>query len=378
MAESRDIFIVCNNHEELGGLQRWVHHAARLFTERGHRVHVVGITHAAQPHDYGSDLPYRLSVLHDTPVPPRRGERLRELRRLAVQRRGAAKLTELLRTARPGGVVIAAQVWAMEWVALADTNGLPVIGMSHESFEATKGSSRFARVQRYFADADRLLVLTTEDADAWARAGMSNVDVIPNPLHVTPSGFPDLTRPVVVALGRLSFEKGQDMLLEAWARITERAGAASSPNRPPAWRLRLYGSGPDEEALRRQAAELGVDVEMPGTTSDIEGALTEASIYALPSRSEGFPMGVLEAMAYGLPVVAFNSAPGIRELITHEVDGLLVTPGNVPEFAAALERLMDDPGLRTKLGTAGRASVQRFSADAVMDRWERVFALLYR
>lgn len=377
MAEPRDIFIVCNNHEELGGLQRWAHHVARLFSERGHRVHVVGVTHAAERHDYGRDLPYRLSVLHDTPPPPRRGGRLHELRRRAVQRRGAAKLTELLRTARPGGVVIAAQVWAMEWVALADTNGMPVIGMSHESFEATRGSSRFARVQRYFADADRLLLLTTEDADAWARAGLTNVDVMPNPLHVTPTRFPDLTEPVVVALGRLSFEKGQDMLLEAWARIAERAGAAS-PNRPPAWRLRLYGSGPDEEALRRQAAELGVDAEMPGTTSDIEGALTGASIYALPSRSEGFPMGVLEAMAYGLPVVAFDSAPGIRELITHDVDGLLVTPGNVPEFAAALERLMDDPGLRAKLGEAGRASVRRFAADVVVDRWERVFALVYR
>src|SRR5262249_17488843 len=126
-------------------------------------------------------------------------------------------LTELFRAARPGGVVIAAQVWAMEWVALADTAGMPVIGMSHESYLATKTSSRYARVKRYFADVDRFLVLSAEDADEWAVDGMSNADSMPNPLHVTPGAFPDLTRPVVVRLGRLSFEKGQDMLLEAWA-----------------------------------------------------------------------------------------------------------------------------------------------------------------
>lgn len=377
---SRDVFIVCNNFEELGGLQKWAHHVGRLFTERGHRVHMIGVTHAQDRHDYGRDLPYDLTVLHETPPPARRKGRLRESRRRFVQRRGAAKLSELFRAARPGGVIIAAQVWAMEWVALANTAGMPVIGMSHESYEATKGSSRYSRVKRYFADVDRLLVLTTEDADAWARDGLSNADVMPNPLHVTPTAFPDLTEPIVVGLGRLSFEKGQDMLLEAWAKIAERAGSApaASPDRPPAWRLRLYGSGPDEEMLRRQADELGVAVELPGPTSDIEGALTHASIYALPSRSEGFPMGILEAMAYGLPIVAFDSAPGVRELITDEVDGLLATPGNIAEFAAALERLMDDPGLRAKLGEAARSSVQRFSADKVVDRWERMFTLVHR
>jgi glycosyltransferase involved in cell wall biosynthesis len=365
----RDLFIVCNNFEELGGLQRWVHHAARLFTERGHRVHVIGVTHAEEAHDHGRDVPYGLTVLHETP-PPRRGGRLREVHRRSVQRRGAATLSRLFRAARPGGVVIAAQVWAAEWVALADTAGLPVIGMSHESYQATRSSSRYERVKRYFAGVDRFLVLSTEDADSWARDGMSNADVMPNPLHVTPSARPDLTERVVVLLGRLSFEKGQDMMLEAWAEVTPRF---------PDWRLRLYGSGPDEEPLRRQARELGLSgtVEFRGPTADVEGALTGASIHALPSRVEGFPMSVMEAMAYGLPTVAFDCAPGVRELITHESDGLIVRPGNTAEFAEALRRLMDDPGLRAKLGREASTSVRRFSPEMVIDRWERMFDLVW-
>ncbi|MFB9838564.1 glycosyltransferase [Actinoallomurus acaciae] len=368
MPEPRDIFIVCDNVEELGGLQRWAHHIARLFAGRGHRVHLVGVTHADRPHDHGQDPPYAVTVLHERRPRPRRGPVSRLAHRATV-RRGAARLSALLRTARPGGVVIAAQVWAMEWVARADTRGMPVIGMSHESYAATRGSSRYRRVRRHFAGADLLLALTQADADAWAFDDISNAAAMPNPLHVEAASPSPRTEPVVVRLGRLSFEKGQDMLLEAWAE--------ASP-RHPSWRLRLYGTGPEEDALRRRAAELGLDasVEFPGATSDLEGALTGASIFALSSREEGFPMSIIEAMAYGLPTVAFDCAPGVRELLTDGRDGLVVTPGNVPEFAAALERLMGDRRLREALGDAARASVRRYAPDAILDRWERTFTLV--
>ncbi|GAA4629682.1 hypothetical protein GCM10023196_052010 [Actinoallomurus vinaceus] len=372
MAEARDVFIVCNNVEELGGLQRWAHDIGRMFADRGHRVHLVGITHADRSHDYGHDLPYTVTVLHDRDLPQARGPigtRLRELRHRLTVWRGAARLSALFRTARPGGVVIAAQVWAMEWVAQADTAGMPVIGMSHESYEATRRSSRYERVKRHFADADLLLALTDADADAWAFDDMSNAGAMPNPLHVTPHSVSPRTEPVVVRHGRLAFEKGQDMLLESWAEIA---------SHHPSWRLRLYGSGPDEDALRRQAAELGVSdsVEFAGPTSDIEKALTGASIFALSSREEGFPMSIIEAMAYGLPTVAFDCAPGVRELLTDGRDGLIVAPGNTTEFAAALDRLIRDAGLRDSLAEAARESVRRYEPDAVLDRWERQFALV--
>jgi glycosyltransferase involved in cell wall biosynthesis len=370
VAESRDIFIVCNNVEELGGLQRWAHHIALLFTREGHRVHLVGVTHADRPHDYGQNPPYVVTVLHEKPPPPRRGG-LSRLRHRAAVRQGARRLGALFRTARPGGVVIAAQVWAMEWVARADTAGMPVIGMSHESYEATRQSSRYERVKRHFAGADLMLALTGADADAWAFDDMSNAGAMPNPVHVTPASFSPRTEPVVVRLGRLSFEKGQDMLLEAWADVAPRY---------PDWRLRLYGTGPDEESLRRRATELGLDasVEFPGATTDLEGALTGASVFALSSREEGFPMSIIEAMVYGLPTVAFDCAPGVRELLTDGTDGLVVTPGNTVEFAAALDRLMGDARLRDSLGEAARTSVRRYAPDVVIGRWEREFARLDR
>ncbi len=363
-------------------MQKWAHDMSRLLSIRGHNVHLVGVTHAPEGRQDLADLPYRTTVLHETqPAGAWRPEgltgrlnvagRVREARRQKSLAEASTRLSALFRAARPGGVVIVAQIWAMEWVARADTAGLRVIGMSHESYEASRASSRYRRVQRYYPAVDRMLTLTDEDADAWAADGLSNADAMPNPLMITPTRLPSLAEQTVVTLGRLSHEKGMDMLVEAWALVAPSA---------PGWRLKIYGSGPEEAALRAQAETLGVTgtLEFAGRTADVEGALTAASVYVLPSRNEGFPISVMEAMAYGLPTVAFDCAPGVRQLLDDEETGLVVPAGNVPALAAALERTIKDAGLRQRLGVQARESVQRYTPEAIVTRWEDLFALLYR
>ncbi|MFE3204120.1 glycosyltransferase [Embleya sp. NPDC055664] len=379
---SRDVFIVCNNIEELGGLQRWAHHTAAMLTEAGHTVTLIGVVHPEQIHDYGRDLPYRTMYLHEEHPPsawsPRTvrdrlnvGAQRREALRKASVQQAADRLTGLFRRARPGGIVIVPQVWAMEWVGLSDTAGLRVIGMSHESFEASAASSRHRRVKKYFAGVDRLLLLTAEDADAWSRDGLNNTDFMPNPLPIEPREFTPRSSRVVVSLGRFSFEKGYDLLLEAWALVAPRH---------PDWTLRLYGAGPEDARLRAQTWTLGVhdSVEFPGRTSDIEGALADTSVFALSSRAEGFPISLLEAMAMGVPSVGFDCAPGVREIITDDGNGLLIPRGNTEEFARGLDRLMSDQSLRDRLGKQGLADVLRFSPEAILERWEQLFVYVYR
>ncbi|WP_406283997.1 glycosyltransferase family 4 protein [Embleya sp. NBC_00896] len=378
----RDIFIVCNNIEELGGLQRWAHHTAAILAGHGHNVNLVGIMPPAEPHAFEPDSSYRTTVLYETPPPnawsPKRlrdhgnvPARVRELRRRDGARRMADRLTAMFRTARPGAVVIVPQVWAMEWVALADTSGLRVIGMSHESFDASKMSSRRARVKRYFSDVDRLLLLTREDAEAWARDGMNNTGELPNPLPIEPTTSSDRSHKVVVSLGRFSPEKGYDLLLEAWAEIV--------PEHPD-WTLRLYGGGAEDEALRAQALHLGItgNVEFPGPTADVEGALRDGAIFALSSRAEGFPMSLLEAMSMGLPCVAFDCAPGVREIIADGSNGMLIARGNTESFAAALRTVMTDAGLRDRLGEQALKDVQRYTPASILQRWEDLFEFVYR
>jgi glycosyltransferase involved in cell wall biosynthesis len=283
----------------------------------------------------------------------------------------AGRLSAMFRAARPGAVVIVTQVWAMEWVAHADTPGHTVIGMSHESFEYSRQSSRFQRVLKYFADVDRLLLLTQEDADLWAGQGLNNVGFMPNPLPMMPGTASPRSEKVVACMGRLSHQKGLDMLLDAWAEAAPQA---------PGWRLRLHGAGELEHSLKRQCTELGLDgtVEWAGQTDDVLGALHAASVFVQSSRGEGFPLALLEAMACGLPCAAFDCAPGVREIVHHGDDGLLARPGNTPELARHLVRLMSDDVLRDAMGDRARLNVQRFAPEAIALRWEDLFAFLHR
>ncbi|OKI02645.1 glycosyl transferase [Streptomyces sp. CB02923] len=379
---ARDVFFVSNSVNELGGITSWSHQMARLFAARGHRVHLVGITPppAGRARPLEAGLEYATTTLYDEHPPQVRPVRtlkdranVAEHRRRAARRAGmhaqAAKLSALFAAARPGGVVIVTQVWAMEWVALAETAGLTVIGMSHESFETCRKSSRFARVKRFYREVDRMLVLTREDADAWIGQRLDNVGFMPNPLPFAPGIPSPRDEKAVVSIGRLHEEKGVDLLLEAWAQLA---------GRHPEWSLRIYGAGEEETALKKQSAQLGIadSVQWMGRTTDVPGALRQASVFVLSSRGEGFPLAPMEAMATAVPCVAFDVAPGVREIIRHGHDGLLAPPGNTSELARHLETLITDPGLRNRMGDQARTNIQRYAAGTIVERWENLFTFL--
>jgi glycosyltransferase involved in cell wall biosynthesis len=379
-AEPRDVFLVANNIDELGGVQRVTHNLATMLHERGHRVTVIGIQHAAAVHDYGP-RPYRTMVLNETPEPPapkatgltsRLDPRVRSARREHARAHAdaVARLSEVFATVDEG-IVVVMQIWSMGWVADADTSHLHVVGMSHESFDATLGSTRWERVNLYYRDVDLMLLLTGRDATAFELEGFNNVGVMHNSLSFYPHEASDLTAPVVVAAGRYAPEKGYDRLIDAFARV--------APDHPE-WVLKIFGHGPLQKQLEAQVETLGLTgrVLLPGLAEDIETELRAASVFALSSIHEGLPVALAEAMACGLPSVAFDCAPGVREIVTDGVDGIVVPPRNVPALADGLARLMGDPDLRRRFGAAARENVRKFAPDAVITQWEDVFALVER
>lgn len=395
----RDVVIVANNIDEAGGAQRWARSMGEILAARGHRVHLVGVAGVAKPHDYaaehGGKLPYQTTVLHPRTLhavaAPSLAKRLRHpavtVRRARwnrLQHQGAAALGRILAPLDPrNAVVVCVQVFAMEWIALADTRGIPVIGMSHESYAASMSSSRGRRVRKLYRDLPRFVALTERDAVDWTISGkLNNVTSLPNPLPLPATGGADPEAHTCVALGRLSQEKGYDLLLDAWARaLAARPGSD--------WRLRLYGDGPDRAALEAQAVRLGIaeSVVFEGATGKVREALVGGSLFLSASRAEGFPMTLLEALACGLPCVAFDCAPGVREILrgdepssdgTTTVNGVLVTPGNTDAFGDQLGRLMDDPDLRRQMAVAAPGSVARYAPEVIGERWERLFDLVHR
>lgn len=382
MSRSRDVFIVSNSTDELGGVTGWMHRTAQLFQEQGHRVHTIGI-HAAELRMALPGQPgYPVTPLYPshppTPWAPR-GVRDRfriparrnEAARAAAKRRAVGQLSEIFRAARPGGVVIVSQVWAMEWVGEADTGGLRVIGMSHESYDYSRASHRYRWIKNLYSGLDHWLVLTEEDADIWAGDGMNNVGFMPNALAALPEVPSPRRVKAVASIGRLTDQKGIDMLLDTWSLV--------APQRRD-WRLDVYGAGEDEAGLRAQCESLDLDgsVAWRGRTDDVPGALASSSVFVQSSRGEGFPLALLEAMASGVPCAAFDCAPGVREIVRDGEDGLLAPAGDIGELADRLLRLTGNPRMRDAMGDRARANVQRFSEAEIMRRWEELFAFLER
>ena len=398
-AVSRDIVIVCNNIDEAGGAQRWARSMGDLLSAEGHRVLLIGVAGAANPHDYAAEHdgppPYKTALLHDGPVHPvprpsadarlrHPTATLRHSRWRHLQEQGAARLSGLLTPLDAGNaVIICVQVFAMEWIAQADTRGIPVIGMSHESYAASTASSRGGRVKKLYANLPRFVALTEQDARDWTtKGGMNNAAAVPNPLPIPATGGADPESHVCVGLGRLSQEKGFDLLLEAWSYVV-RARPGTD------WRLKIYGDGPDRAALETQATDLGIteSVSFEGATNQVPEALRGGSILVSASRAEGFPMTLLEALACGLPCVAFDCAPGVREILRGDQageqsetteNGALVSLGNTEAFAHQLGKLIDDAALRTTLAKAAPDSVARYAPDVIAERWERLFTLVHR
>lgn len=167
----------------------------------------------------------------------------------------------------------------------------------------------------------------------------------------------------VAAVGRLDAVKGYDVLLRAVARVD---GA----------RLTIFGEGAERGALQALAGTLGIGdrVAMPGWDEDVRARLADFDVLALPSRSEGFPLVVPEAMLAGLPVVA-TPVGGVEEAVRDGETGLLVPVGDAVALAAALSRLAADPPLRAALGAAGRQGARaRFTAA----RMAAAYAALWR
>ncbi|HEX8103028.1 MAG TPA: glycosyltransferase family 4 protein [Solirubrobacteraceae bacterium] len=278
------------------------------------------------------------------------------LRRLRAMRSG------VLMGTRPAFNLIAAELAGPGVVTLAQ---------EHMNYAAHRPRLR-KEIRRVYPRLDALQVLTEEDQHDYAamlgEAGArTRVVRIPNALPELPGERSQLDRPIVMAAGRFTHQKGFDLLIEAWAHVVRERRD---------WQLRIYGSGKRYRTLRRVTLEheLYNDVFIMGRTQHLGEELAKASIFALSSRWEGFGMVLIEAMSKGVPVVSFDCPRGPSEIVEHGVNGLLVPPEDVEGMARALLELMADEDRRRAMGEAAIQSVHRFEMAAVGARWSAVLA----
>lgn len=274
-----------------------------------------------------------------------------------------AEAEGVLVTTRPGLNLMSA------WFA---PSRLVRVAQDHMNLGTYKPGLR-AAILRAYPRLDAVTVLTEADLAAYrdALGGAVRLERIPNgiPPRAAP---PDAGRGrTVIAAGRLTPQKGFDLLIEAFHRVHERH---------PDWELAVFGEGRLRGQLTEQIKTLGLGghVHLRGVTRQLDRELARASVFALSSRFEGLPMVLLEAMDSALPVVAFDCPTGPAEVVEDGVNGLLLPPEDTAALAGALCRLIEDEGLRVSMGQAARKTGARYAMPAVAQSWERLFTDLAR
>lgn len=215
---------------------------------------------------------------------------------------------------------------------------------------------------------DKVVVLSKKDLKSW-RKFLNNVTYIYNPITINPKPVLDYGAKRAVAVGRVEWQKGFDLLVKAWAKIHDNY---------PDWELDIYGGGAknDIDGLQRQidASNLHGVVNIKGRTDDISKAYSEHSIMILSSRYEGFGLVLVEASACGLPLVSFDCEQGPSEIIDEGKNGYLVSPvGNIEGLADAICKLIQDGNLRKSMGAKGKQMSEQFSLDKVYKEWLYLF-----
>lgn len=211
---------------------------------------------------------------------------------------------------------------------------------------------------------DRFVVLTEYDRQAWQE--IPRVDVIANPLPFYPDIINTVRRKRIISVGRYFDEKGYDMLLKVWAIVEKECDD---------WELDIYGDG-NKLYYEKIASTLALDRQrcrLNDSISDVQREYLDSSLFVCTSRFEGFGMGIIEAMACGLPVVAFDCLWGPRSIITDGEDGLLVENGNIEKMAGTLLSLVNHPERISEMGMNARKNVQRFNIDTIAKKWKRLF-----
>ncbi len=180
----------------------------------------------------------------------------------------------------------------------------------------------------------------------------------------------DIRRPgrkVFLTCGRFNKLKGFSRLIDMFAGLSKRL---------PHWDLVIVGDGEDRELLKLQVAQAKLQdrVFFPGWASDMESVFSSADLFVFPSVSEGFALVLAEAMACGLPCLAYDCKVGPSEIIRNGVDGVLIPVADEEAFSSAMLRLAEDTAERRRLASACRQTLVRFSEDTIQPLWEKVLS----
>ncbi len=359
----RLIYIV-NRIDGPGGLERVLSIKASMLADQfGYDIHVVTLNQKNQDlfYDFSSKLTY-----HNINA---KGNPIRHIYQYA------SGLRNVVKKINPDVIAVCDDGLKGFFVPLIIGKPCPMIYERHVSKNAEIGKENPSFTSRVLTKVkyglmnfggrfyDRFVVLTNGNLNEWS---FKNLMVIPNPLSFYPDEQSTLQNKKVLAVGKQSFQKGYDRLLDSWKLVVDKH---------PDWVLDIYGTISKKERLDEQANTLGIseNVNFYAPVKNIADKYKEASVYVMSSRYEGFGMVLTEAMAYGVPCVSFDCPYGPSDIISDQNNGVLVENNDIIGLANGINFLIGNNDSRTAMGKNARKDVQRYLPEKITAEWNDLF-----
>ncbi len=215
--------------------------------------------------------------------------------------------------------------------------------------------------------ADACIVLGKRDLESYMNNyKCKNVQYIYNPIALNRDLKADTKKKRIIAVGRLSYQKGFDLLIDAWNLLEPKYSD---------WKVDIFGEGDLKDLLQDKIEKYRLkNITLRGYAEDIEKEYVNSSIFVLPSRYEGFVLVLMEAQAKGLPCVSFDCWEGPAEIIDDGVNGYLVECENSQKLAEKIEILMKDENLRIQFAQKAQKDLGRFDTELIIDKWDEMLS----
>ena len=345
-----------------GGAERMISELANAFAERGHDVAVLTLSESGSDHYRLSESVERiaLNAIWDSRTP---------WQSLVGNWRRSQMIRHAVQKYIPDVVVSFIDQNNVRVLAALPGSGVPVIVSERTDPRRHIVGRIWNVVRRLLYPFATRIVVQTDAVAGWARrvARSKCVCVIPNFVRTLPPPVPSVARQTkaILAVGRLGREKGFDVLLQAFGQ----SGMAAQ-----GIRLTVLGEGPERQRLESLADELGLAhaVKMLGVVPDPESWMAQTTVFVMPSRYEGFPNALLEAMAMGCPVIAADCDSGPGEIIQHGKNGWLVPVEDVGALATALRLFFDEESLRSRCSREAVKVREIYSKTVIVGQWENL------
>lgn len=340
---------ICNK----GGAERIISEKANLLVQRMHYdVTIISIYEDARKPSYPLDKDVKVEFL-EVPFAKKKGSVM--ISRAKVLIKAVSRLNAKLKEIKPDIIFFTTTLSAL-LLPFCHTKAKRVYE-SHSAKKFTPYNKLFGLMERC---ADSIVCLTHDDAKEYRYA--RDVRVIPNFINEPTSFAKDYAVKRAVAVGRLEYVKGFDILIDCWKQIADKHSD---------WQLHIYGEGSLRQALQQQIGTLHLEdkVILCGRNENLMEKYCDYSLFLMSSRSEGLPMVLIESQSVGLPAVTFNFQCGASDIVRSGENGLLVEQGNKEAFVEAMDKMMSSEQLRMQYGMKAKETFFKYFRKNIFQQW---------